>query len=120
MVIALEYKGYALFDIEWWVHKEDSCKTEYCWYSKIKSLPCVEGITRFLQDKLKDDNFNVEEFITLSEGISELAGWLWELHKNHPVDLKHAEQRHYHEFEPELMKIINQYCDKYGLEKHVD
>ena len=120
MVIALEYKGHALFDIEWWLHCDDSYKTAERWYSKINSSTCVEGITRFLQDKLKEDNFDVEEFITLSKGISRLAGWLWELHKNYPVNRDRAEERHYHQFDPELMKIINQYCDKYGLSKHID
>jgi hypothetical protein len=91
-----------------------------CWYSEINCGVCVKGISKFLQDKLKDVSFNIDEFITDSEEIQEIRGWLWETHENNLCNLDACSERHYHKFKPELDNIIKNYCQKYGLSINVD
>ena len=120
MTIDIDYNKYTLFDIEYYMAKSETAKTEKAWYSELQTCVCVEGLARYLKDNLNKEGFNLDEFIRDSEQIQELRGWLWETHRNYMEDMETCSKRHYHEFKPELDEIIDTYCKKYGFYINVD
>lgn len=120
MTIDINYGKDTLFDIEYYQAKDETKTSKDCWYSEISCVVCVRGITHFLMNKLNDPSFNTEEFIKDSVNIQEIRGWLWETHNNKLCDLDTCSQRHYHEFKPELDKIVESFCDKYGFSINID
>ena len=115
MIYFIRYRKETLFDIEFYLQKDETIKDENNWNSELHCQPLVRGISRFLQEKLKDESFNIDEFIKDSEEIQEIRGWLWEKHDNNLLDGKSAKKRHDVEFDPELKEIINTYSKKYGF-----
>ena len=121
MTIDINYGKYTLFDIDYWMEMSEEKKaSDEKWYTEICCTACVRGIAKFLQDKLKESDFNVDGFIEDSEEIQEIRGWLWERHDNRCCDMETCGHRHYHEFKPEFDKIIKAYCNKYGFSINVD
>lgn len=120
MTIDINYGKYTLFDIDYYMAIADEKVEEKKWYSEICCTVCVRGISKFLQDKLKDASFDIDEFIKDSEEIQEIRGWLWERHDNKICDMDTCSNRHYHIFKPEFDAIIKTYCDKYGFSINID
>ena len=120
MTIDIDYGKYTLFDIEYYYAKSEIEKTENAWYTELDVCVTVEGLSRYLKDNINKEGFNLDEFINDSTVIEELRGWLWETHNNSLVDMKTCSNRHYHKFKPELDKIIDSYCKKYGFSINVD
>ena len=106
-------RGYVMFDIEY--YREQS-QTKDKWFSEIRCLPCVEGITYFLKDKFHDDiNFDIEEFTKAAIEIQEVRGLLYERFNNKPKENKESNDFHYRVFGETLEKLLNNFADKYGL-----
>ena len=106
-------RGYVMFDIEY--YREQS-QTKDKWFSEIRCLPCVEGLTHFLKDKFNEDiNFDIEEFSNSAIEIQEVRGLLYERFNNTPKENKEANHFHYHVFGETLEKLLNNFADKYGL-----
>ena len=106
-------RGYVMFDIEY--YREQS-QTKDKWFSEIRCLPCVEGLTHFLKDKFNEDiNFDIEEFTKAAIEIQEVRGLLYERFNNTPKENKEANHFHYHVFGETLEKLLNNFADKYGL-----
>ena len=106
-------RGYVMFDIEY--YREQS-QTKDKWFSEIRCLPCVEGLTHFLKDKFNEDiNFDIEEFTNSAIEIQEVRGLLYERFNNTPRENKEANHFHYHVFGETLEKLLNNFADKYGL-----
>ena len=106
-------RGYVMFDIEYY-RKQSQIK--YKWFSDISCLPCVEGLTHFLKDKINEDiNFDIEEFTKSAIEIQEVRGLLYERFNNTPKENKEANHFHYHVFGETLEKLLNNFADKYGL-----
>ena len=106
-------RGYVMFDIEY--YREQS-QTKDKWFSEIRCLPCVEGLTHFLKDKFNEDiNFDIEEFSNSAIEIQEVRGLLYERFNNTPRENKEANHFHYHVFGETLEKLLNNFADKYGL-----
>lgn len=106
---------HCLFDIEYYMIQDN--KKE--WYSEISSLPIVDGITLFLRDRFKEDDFDHEQFIKDSKEIQELRGLLYEKYGNRPSLMDDADRFHYW-----FCKIIKQkidiFCEKYNLCLNID
>jgi len=117
MTYKIYYLDYPLFDIEYYL-KTDDKKTG--WYSEIRCLPIVEGITRFLKVKFTMKDFDYEQFIKDAEGVQEIRGLLYETYDNRPKDPEDARQFHYHVFYEALDKILHEFADKYGLFIDID
>lgn len=106
-----KHRGYTMFDIEYYKTKSELTNE---WYSEIKVLPCVEGITKYVYSKKDDNTFNVEEFIKDAEEIQELRRWLWEIEGNRD-ETKHYKSRY------EYIKImLNNFSEKYNLYINTD
>lgn len=106
-------RGYVMFDIEYYQRPSE---TKDKWFSEIRCLPCVEGLTHFLKDKFNENiNFDIEEFIKEGTEIQELRGLLYEMFNNKPKENKEANHFHYHVFGETLEKLLNNFADKYGL-----
>ena len=100
-----------LFDIEFFQNKVG----DNAWSSELHVLPCVEGITRFLQSKRNDDKFNYDEFISDAYEIQELRGWLYERDGNKVTTLEENDKLHYKKRLPYLKDIFKIFANKYGL-----
>lgn len=121
MTIDINYGKYTLFDIEYYITQFENSKDKTnSWHSELSSCTRVKGISKFLQDKLGNTKFDVDEFIRDSEEIQELRGWLWEKHSNNLTDMNSCSDRHYHVFKPELDQIIDNYCKNYGFTINID
>ena len=122
MVYQIYYKKreFVLFDIEFYQHKSEHENTKGLWCSEIRVLPWVEGITRFLQSKRHDDDFDYTQFIRDSYEIQELRGWLYEVDGNKYCELDVNNELHYHKRKDYIETIINNFVDFYDLELNVD
>jgi hypothetical protein len=69
----------------------------------------------FLKDHMNLDGFNLDEFISDTEVIEEIRGWLWEQHSNKMLNYDECHARHYLVFLPELKNILGDYVNKYDL-----
>jgi hypothetical protein len=101
-----KHRGYVLFDIEYYKTKSDYTNE---WYSEIKVLPCVEGITRYVYSRKDDKTFDVEEFIKDAEEIEELRRWLWEIEGNRDVTQHHKSRYKY------IETMLTNFSEKYKL-----
>ena len=117
MTYKICYGDYPLFDIEYYMKSVDKGDG---WYSEIRCLPIVEGITRFLRYKFMSNDFDYEQFIRDAEGVQEIRGILYETYDNRPKDSGDAHQFHYHVFYEALVKVIHEFADKYGLFIDID
>lgn len=106
-------RGYVMFDIEY--YREQS-QTKDKWFSEIRCLPCVEGLTYFLKDKFNEDiNFDIEEFTNAAIEIQEVRGLLYERFNNKPKEDEESREFHYHIFGKVLEKLLNDFANKYKL-----
>ena len=106
-------RGYVMFDIEY--YREQS-QTKDKWFSEIRCLPCVEGLTHFLKDKFNEDiNFDIEEFTNAAIEIQEVRGLLYERFNNKPKEDEESREFHYHIFGKVLEKLLNDFANKYKL-----
>lgn len=106
-------RGYVMFDIEY--YREQS-QTKDKWFSEIRCLPCVAGITYFLKDQFHEDiNFDYKKFIEDSFIIQELRGLLYERFNNKPKKDEESREFHYHIFGKVLEKLLNDFANKYKL-----
>lgn len=111
------HRGYKVFDIEYYLtYGEDKEK----WFSEIHCLPCVEGIARFMKDKLTEEDFDLDGFVTEAKFIQEIRAFLFEKHKNYPKDNIEAEFFHYEIFGNKIKTIFKSFCERYGLELNID
>ena len=109
------HRGWVVFDIEYYMNKDETSKDNDCWNSEIYPSLCPEGVTRFLKDKFKDESFDYEAFIKDAEYIDDIRGYLYEHHDNRNKTMKDAENFHYHVFGPKVDKILKDFADKWGL-----
>lgn len=109
-----------LFDIEFYQQKSEHENTKGLWCSEIRVLPWVEGITRFLQSKRHDDDFDYTQFIRDSYEIQELRCWLYEVDGNKYCESDVNNELHYHKRKDYIETIIKNFVDFYGLELNVD
>lgn len=122
MVYQIYYKKreLVLFDIEFYQHKSEHENTKGLWCSEIRVLPCVEGITRFLESKRNDRDFDYTQFIRDSHEIQELRRWLYEEDGNRFCELDVNNELHYHKRKNHIEMVINDFIDYYDLELNVD
>lgn len=107
-------RGYTMFDIEY--YRKQSVREDDEYFSEISCLTCVEGLARFLKDKLqKNDNFEIESFIKDATEVQEVRGLLYERFDNTPKDFEKSLNFHYHIFGEVLENLLNDFADKYGL-----
>lgn len=106
-----QHRGYTIFDIEYYLTKSDYNDN---YYSEIKVLPCVEGLTRYLNSRKNDVNFNLEEFIKDGNEIQELRRWLWEKADNND------ETQHYKTRLQHIKNILNNFTKKYNVYLNID
>lgn len=94
----------------------EQSQTKDKWFSEIRCLPCVEGLTHFLKDKFNEDiNFDIEEFTKAAIEIQELRGLLYERFNNKPKEDEESREFHYHIFGKVLEKLLNDFANKYKL-----
>lgn len=111
------YKGYCLFDIEYYQQQNDETKD---WYSEIHCLALVEGIARFLKDMLNNKGFMFEEFVKDASEIQEIRRLLYEYYSNKPKPRTDAQHFHYDVFGKTLQEKIDRFSNKYGLHVNID
>lgn len=115
-------RGYTMFDIEYYMKEQvtppDVISLVKNYYSELHCLPCVDGLTYFLRDKISE--IDVDEFVKDATEIQELRGRLWEWNNNRPKSYEEAYDFHYHKFGKELRKILDDFCEKYGLYLNID
>ena len=109
-----------MFDIEYYQTKSEHERTKGLWCSEIKVLPCVEGLTRFLESKRNDDNFDYDQFIREAREIQELRGWLYERSGNKYCELDVNNFLHYHTRKDHIETVINDFVNLYNLNLSVD
>ena len=116
-----------MFDIEYYMKKSGYRKDKdgnvvesTKWYSELHCLPRVEGIARFLKDKLSEEGFDIETFITDAEVIQEIRGLLYERYHNQPKESDEADEFHYHTFGKALKKKLDEFCEHYNLYLNID
>ena len=106
-----------VFDIEYF--KKRSNKDKKLWYSEIKCLPLVEGLSIFLKDKLNERGFDIKEFIEDANKIQEVRRLLyeheWTGQRNNPKPAKDADYFHYHIFSKVIEKLFDDFTKKYGM-----
>ncbi len=112
MTYQICYNGYVMFDIEYYMTKDEISKK---WHSEIHSLPRVEGLGFFLKDSINDSRFLLREFIDDAHEIEELRGLLYERYGNKPTTMEEASEFHDHVFLNVLEKIIEKFATKYNL-----
>lgn len=105
---------YVIFDIEYYLSKDDMDEINN-WISEIHCLICLNGVTKFLKDKLNDKDFNCDEFVTLGEEIVEIRGLLYERYDNKPKKYSVARDFHYKVFGKVLEEKIEAFANKYDL-----
>lgn len=106
-------KRYIMFDIEYYI-KASEAKKDY-WSSDICCLPRVEGITKFLKDKLNEYKFDCDEFVRCGKEIEEIRGLLHERYDNKPRIYNEACDFHYKGFGKVLEEKIEAFARKYDL-----
>lgn len=109
-----EDRRYVIFDIEYYLSKDDMNEKNN-WLSEIRCLLCIEGITKFLKDKLNDKDFDCDEFVALGEEIEEIRGLLYEQYDNKPKKYSLAKDFHYKVFGKVLEEKIEAFAKKYDL-----
>ena len=119
--------GWCMFDIEYYMKnsgygkdKDGNIVESTKWYSELHCLPRVEGIARFLKDKLSEEGFDIETFITDAEVIQEIRGLLYERYHNQPKERDEASEFHYHAFGKTLKKKLGEFCEHYNLYLNID
>ena len=105
-----------MFDIEYYL-KEFENKL---WYSEIDCVPIVKGLTCFLKDRFKNENFNHIEFMEDATNIQEIRGDLYEKNDNKPKAFDDARNFHYKVFRDHLVELLGWFAEKYGLVINVD
>lgn len=103
---------FTLFDIEY--YKKQSNKDKSKWYSEISCLPRIEGLTRFLKEKFKDNNFDYEQFIKDAKEIQEIRGLLYEKYDNKPKSKEESNEFHYNTFGELLRNKLEGFVKKYS------
>lgn len=107
-------RGYTMFDIEY--YRKQSVREDDEYFSEISCLTCVEGLTRFLKNKLQENmDFDIESFIKEATEIQEVRGLLYERFDNTPKEFKISSDFHYHVFGEVLENLLNKFADKYEL-----
>ena len=110
-------KDVIVFDIEY--YKKQSDKDNKLWNSEISCLPCVEGLSIFLKDKLIEPGFNIKQFIEDANKIQEVRGLLyeheWEGQNNCPKPFKDADNFHDHIFGKVIENLFDEFTKKYGM-----
>lgn len=109
-----------MFDIEIYQRKSEHEETKGLWYSEMHVLPCVDGLTRFLESKRNDDTFNYNEFIEDAKVIQELRGWLYEVDGNKLLPLEESSKVHYGKRVKFIKTVIDAFAEKYNLYVNVD
>lgn len=109
-----------MFDIEFYQTESEHENTKGLWCSEIKVLPCVEGITRFLESKRNDDSFDYGKFIREAYEIQELRGWLYERSGNKYCEYDVNNQFHYHTRREYIETVFNNFVNLYDLSLNVD
>lgn len=109
---ALNNQYYNMFDIEYYM-KEWYDK----WHSDLHSNVCADGFAYFLRDRLVDERFNFEEFVSDASEIDNIRGLVYEGLgiDNSPKELEDAEEFHYNTFRTILEDKLNEFAEKYGL-----
>ena len=106
-----------MFDIKYYQTHNEENKEE--WYSEIRCVSYVEGLTHFLKDKFNEPGFDYEQFIKDAYEIQEVRGLLyehnWEGQNNQPKPYKESNNFHYHVFGKVLEKLFDEFTKKYGL-----
>lgn len=120
-------RGWCMFDIEYYMKnsgygkdKDGNVVESTKWYSELHCLPCVEGIARFLKDKLSEEGFDIETFITDAEVIQEIRGLLYERYHNQPKERDEASEFHYHIFRKTIEDLFDLFCKRYNLYLNID
>ena len=111
-------RGVCMFDIEY--HMKQSEKDKEKWYSELHCLPCVDGLCYFINDKAKDKDFNIDQFVKDATEIQEIRGFLYERNDNRPKEYEEANEFHYHKFRKAFEDILNNFKYKYDLWINVD
>lgn len=109
-----------MFDIEIYQRKSEHENTKDLWYSEMHVLPCVDGLTRFLESKRNDDTFNYNEFIEDAKVIQELRGWLYEVEGNKLLPSEESSKVHYGKRVKFVKTVIDAFAEKYNLYVNVD
>lgn len=107
-----------MFDIEYYTDKSE-VKNDY-WFSELRCLPCVRGMTLFLKDKRNEEDFNYDEFAELAEEIQEIRGLLYERYNNKPKPYDEARDFHYKVFGKILKEKLETFANKYKLFINID
>ena len=107
-----KHRGWTLFDIEYY-QKSTDVPGKY--YSEIRVLPDAEGLLRFFDTKKDDSTFDKERFIQDCITIQELRAWLFEVAVYTIKDASHYGERYKH-----IKRIIDDFCEKYGLYLNID
>lgn len=110
-------RGYDVFDIEYF-QKQGKNKNEF--FSEIRSLSIVEGLTYFLKDNLEDKNFNYLQFIKDATEIQEIRGLLYEKFNNCPKLKEEADNFHYKIFRKIIEDKFKSFVSKYKLFIDID
>lgn len=113
-------RGCTMFDIEVYQRESEHERTKGLWSSEIHVLPCVEGITRFLESKRNDNTFDYDEFIEHAKVIQELRGWLYEVEGNKPLPSVESSKIHYDIRVKYVKSVIYAFAEKYNLYVNVD
>lgn len=111
-------RGYVMFDIEYYLKQSEKDKEK--WYSELHCLPCVDGLTYFLKDVLKNEKFDHVQFVKDAMEIQELRGLLYERHDNRPKEHEEASDFHYRVFGQKVKDILSNFREKYGLWINID
>ena len=114
-----EGKRYVIFDIEYHLAKDNMNEINN-WITEINCLTCVNGVTKFLHDKLNDKNFNYDEFATLGKEIEDIRGLLYERYDNKPKKYSRARDFHYNVFGKVLEEKIEAFAKKYDLHINIE
>lgn len=109
-------RGYCMFDIEYYMKQSEKDKEK--WYSELHCLPCVDGLTYFLKDKINE--IDVDQFVKDANEIQEIRGFLYERNDNRPKEYEEANEFHYHKFRKTFEDILNNFKYKYDLWINVD
>ena len=123
--IANDGNTYTLFDIDIWlkprecVYEHDKWVKDENWHSELQESTNSRWIAKFVFEQIHDEE-TLNEFIKDCEKIDWLRGYLHEEHTNYWLPKDQAKYALYHNYLPDIKKVIFDFADKWNLKINED
>lgn len=118
MTYKIWYKEYKIFEVELYI--TESVSDNRLYYTEIKPYIIAEGISNYVFNEIKTKE-QLDEFIFDTDQIDDLrellfeGKWIIPNWTNDPLNYSAADARLCKIHRQRFVKIMKEYCDKYGF-----